>query len=373
MRSVTSELVKQGHSVTIVDNNYENGPSELNGVSIERFSTPRVSTGLFDGWLDTVSNEIIFASRLGRAESLVREADIVHAHNAYVGTRVSRLANKTNTPFAYTCHNGMWCVDDVNSYEKQIVRRVEKRLLTNAEIGVAVSRAVADGIEDVTGFYPNVIPNGVNVDDFRTDIDTSEVERKYGLNDSRVVLFVGRMSEAKGIDILIKAVRPVIEDASEPVQFVLVGPNVQMFGSGTESEYKTEVQDLVESERVGDNLQFTGRVPESDLAALYALADVFVLPSRFEAQPMVIPEALASGTPVVGSTAGGIPEVITSEVGHVVPIEDPEALAEGLTDILNLDSKEHEQLCRAARSHAVSEYSWPNITKQLTELYRSVV
>jgi len=373
IRSVTSELVSQGHSVTIVDNNYGNGPSELNGVSIERFSTPQISTGVFDGWLDTVSNEVIFASRLGRAESLVREADIVHAHNAYVGTRVHRLANKTDTPFVYTCHNGMWCVDDVNAYERQIVRRIEGRLMTHADAGIAVSRAVADGIEDVTDTYPNVVPNGVDIDKFNPCVDGSSIGDKYGLNDSRVVLFVGRLSEAKGVDTLVKSVRSVVDNTSDPVKFLLVGPNVQMFGSETESEYGAEIHRLVDHEDVGDYLQFAGRISESDLTALYAAADVFALPSRFEAQPMVLVEALASGTPVVGSSAGGIPEVVTENVGSVVPTKNPEKLAKALTTILNLSSEEYEQMRQASRSYVESEYSWSNIVNRLSNIYLDLV
>ena len=88
---------------------------------------------------------------------------------------------------------------------------------------------------------------------------------------------------------------------------------------------------------------------------------------------MVLLEALASATPVVGSAAGGIPEVITDSVGRVVPVEAPRRLASALGEVLSQPPEAYEQMSRAARERAETEYAWSVIADRVAALYEEVV
>ena len=87
---------------------------------------------------------------------------------------------------------------------------------------------------------------------------------------------------------------------------------------------------------IGRYVNFLGFVEHERMPAYYAQADLLVLPSRREGFPLVLPEAMASGLPVVATTVGGVPEIVTdSETGLLVPPENPRALSEAINSLLN--------------------------------------
>jgi glycosyltransferase involved in cell wall biosynthesis len=104
-----------------------------------------------------------------------------------------------------------------------------------------------------------------------------------------------------------------------------------------------------------DRITLTGAVEAQQLAELYASADLFVLPSRFEGYGMAYAEALAHGVPVVGTTAGAIPDTVTAAAGVLIPPDDVEALATALRALLG-DADARERLAAGAR--AVRFPSW---------------
>ena len=370
IRAVTSELADRGHDVSIVDSQHgPDDPATIDGVTVRRISRPSVSTGFLDGWADHVFNECIYSALLHRASDSIRDADVVHAHNMYAGLRAKRLAQSADVPFIYTCQNGMWCADSVNAYERHVVRGLEGRIADEAEQSIAVSKAVQTGLRRHAGTETTVVPNGVDVDKFSPNVDTSAVVKEKGLDEARTVLFVGRIARAKGIDVLIRAAERVVEKSDDPVQFVLVGPNKHMYGGSEDEGYGGELDVAFEAAGVRDRFIFTGEKADNELRQYYAAADVFVLPSRFEALPLVVLESLASGTPVVGSTAGGIPEMVTDDVGRTVPIGDDVALAEALVDVL--DPETNERMSTAARERAESVYAWPNVVDRLEAIYEA--
>ena len=102
-----------------------------------------------------------------------------------------------------------------------------------------------------------------------------------------------------------------------------------------------------------DRITLAGTVTAEQLASLYASADLFVLPSRFEGYGMAYAEAIAHGVPVVGTNAGAIPDTIPSAAGVLVPPDDVEALAATLQRLIE-DPAERERLAAGARASRVS-------------------
>jgi teichuronic acid biosynthesis glycosyltransferase TuaC len=169
------------------------------------------------------------------------------------------------------------------------------------------------------------IPNGCDLDVF-FPADRLEARRELRIAaDRRVVLFVGRLVEVKGVEVLVEAARLALA-RSPSLELVLVGD-----GPLRESLERQA------REKLGAHARFTGPLPPEKIARWMAAADVVCLPSYSEGCPNVVIEALACGRPVVASEVGGVPELVSADTGILVPPGRPEALAEALVKALECD------------------------------------
>jgi glycosyltransferase involved in cell wall biosynthesis len=260
--------------------------------------------------------------------------DVLHAHNEtalFYGTLAGRRARVPT--LLYTEHDGAFP-------RRWIVRFVNRRLVRRLRQAVAVSEAVKalwcreDGVrpEDVI-----VIPNGV---------PDPQAEHRAGRRSRRpgaCIGSVGRLSTEKGVDVLIRALPPVLAAVPE-AELVIVGDGPE----------RAKLETLASELRVNDRVRFLGR--RSDVWDQLAGFDVFALPSRSEGMPMALLEAMAMELPTVSTSVGGIPEVVVDRVnGLLVPPQNPEALAAGLVRTLR-DRALAERLARAARQTFTERY-----------------
>ena len=163
------------------------------------------------------------------------------------------------------------------------------------------------------------------------EYDKNEILSKYGINykDQKVVLFAGRLSYLKGVDILLKAAKLY---EKENIITVIAG------NGALRKDLKKQAKELAL-----ENVYFIGHKSQNTLRKLYNIADVFAMPSRMEAFGLVAIEALACGTPVVCSKAGGMKEYINKNVGQLVKTEDAKDLAKKLIDVIN-NSERYDKL-----------------------------
>ncbi|HIE36543.1 TPA: glycosyltransferase, partial [Candidatus Geothermarchaeota archaeon] len=214
--------------VKIVDRMYSSGNIyRIDGVDILRI---KVSFIYLHSRINHIINEFLYSKKL--STNIFKDADIIHAHNVYVATSALKIARKVGAKFVYTCHNGMWCSDKVNLYEKYLIRRLESKIMREADVSIAVSQNLKENIIQ-KGNVPEeklvVVYNGVDTNFFNPNIDCSDILTKYNLEDSFVVLFVGRVAPAKGLEYLIKAAN-LLKD--QPIKFLIVGPFKYMFHEG---------------------------------------------------------------------------------------------------------------------------------------------
>lgn len=220
---------------------------------------------------------------------LLPEYDIVHAHWLIPQGIVQSFFKKT---YIVTGHGG-----DVTSLNKGILRKLKIRCLKRAKHVTVVSEHLKYRVQElVKDIYPSVISMGV---------DTSKFGKKYfvpnyfGQEDKKVVLFVGRLAEIKGVTYLIEAMKVV--DA----MLVVVG----------DGPLRRELEEQA-MELGKEKVQFLGGKTHEELKTIYASADIFVAPSvtakdgAQEGFGLVMLEAMASGLPVVASNSGGITQLI---------------------------------------------------------------
>lgn len=205
----------------------------------------------------------------------------------------------------------------------------------------------------IPGGAVTLVPGAVDLGLFCPDGAREPGRRRFGIGPGPVALTVRRLVHRMGIDLLLRAA------ASVPGLEVVIG------GDGP---LRRELEALAGS--LGVRAKFVGYVPDADLPALYRAADVFVLPTRaLEGFGLAAIEAMACGTPALGTPVGAIPEVL-GPLGLVFGDATPEAIAEGLRRFFE---KPDADLPRRCRDYVASRYDWNGVASKVEELFLRVI
>lgn len=187
--------------------------------------------------------------------------------------------------------------------------------------------------------------------------------------DSNIILFVGRFSIRKGVDILIKAV-PYVLNEFPKTKFILVGPDTNT--GPKNSSFKKYLLRDVKSD-IMKKLVFTGFLYGSELANMYNNCDIFVAPSRYEDFGVVYSESMAFGKPVIGCKVGGALEVIEDGVsGLLVPPENPRLLAEAIIKLLKLPEL-RRRMGEAGKERVKRYFTSQSMTINTLKVYKKVI
>jgi glycosyltransferase involved in cell wall biosynthesis len=201
----------------------------------------------------------------------------------------------------------------------------------------------------------SVIPNGVDLARFRP---STRARSRHGRKIR--CLAVARLVERKGLADLIEALA-----ALERGRFEL-----EILGSGPDEQ---RLKDLATRLGVRNEVTFAGSVSRSEIAGRYRDADIFTLASRDEAFGNVFAEAMASGLPIVGSTVGGIPELVEhGKNGYLVPPREPRALAAAIR-LLADNPDLRAEIGRRNRAQAEANLSWARMTTRYLSTYNGVL
>lgn len=199
-----------------------------------------------------------------------------------------------------------------------------------------------------------VVPNGVDTDKFKPIDKIKAVDwfvRKFGveLHDDLNVVYVGRFSEEKGVVYLIRSLKYL------DCKLFLVGGGYQ------EKELR------LCANKFGNRVVFLGKVSHDEIPFVLNAMDVFVLPSiSMEGFSNSMLEALACGLPVVVTPVGASPEVITSDIGTIVEVGNPKAIAEGINVVRDLNRGRIHEITRR-------KYSFSVVAKKVYTLYSEIL
>jgi spore coat protein SA len=305
-----------------------------------------------------------------------REVDIVHIHNYSQFVPVIRGLNPRVKIILHM--NGEWLT--------QLPYAETARRVQMSDLVLGSSNYITQKIRDRFPQYAgrcHTVYNGVDVDVFQQASATGNGALR---NDTRTLLFVGRVSPEKGVHVLLEAF--AIAAAQDPrlelnivgyihalpIEFIVKAsdePDVAALVEYYENDYGATLKKLV-PEHLGGRVHFLGPVPHADLPKYYRYADVLINPSFSESFGMSLVEAMASGKPVVATRVGGMTEIVgDGRCGVLVPRGDPHALADAILRVVGSDET-RRQMGRSGRARAVSLYSWSQIAARILTLYEAV-
>lgn len=278
--------------------------------------------------------------------------DVVHVHSAFVPTvtmirawLLCLAARSRGVPVVLHVHGGRlygWMRGGHRTWLARLTLQ-----------GITLVMTASQGlVQRLAPFHPSVefVPNGVDADRFRPDGHVTTVP---------VVIYVGVLSPRKGVIDLMTASRDLLERGIDH-RLVLVGGRPD---EGDEAEREVRAA-------VPPHAELVGAIPYEEIPAHMASADIFCLPSWYEAMPLSILEAMASGLPVVATTVGQIPDVVDSEVGELVPPQNPGELGDALERLLASPDR-REAAGAAARHRVVSDFSLEAAVTTIETAYRS--
>ena len=200
------------------------------------------------------------------------------------------------------------------------------------------------------------------------DTDLFTYKEKVQNRKEKILLYAGRLERRKGMEILAKAI-PLVVRSFPHVKFQFVGRDTLTAEGGTSMQ--TWLENYFLQERVSAHIEFVGEVLRTEIVSYFHNADACVLPSLWENLPYTCLEAMACGTPVVGSNVGGFPEIITDKVNGLLfkPMNHGD-LAEKIIELLV-----HEDvgsLGKKAHQRIASTYGHLLIAEKTIELYHRV-
>ena len=314
------------------------------------------------------------------------------SEEAYAG-RVAQWLRREQFDLIHVFNRPAWIVpfSEASPGSKMLLRihnaMFEPRKLPHDKALACLERVAAiDTVSDymgetITARFPHAagklrtIYTGVDVDRFapvwspRGQDMRFLMRERLGLGSEPVILYVGRLSEVKGIDVLIAAMPHILAEVPDAV-LVVVGS--RWFGATERTAYTERLERLADG--LGDHVRFTGYIPALEIERAYAVADVFVCPSRWE-EPLarVHFEAMAAGLPIVSTRRGGNAEVVFPGVNGwlVNDYEDPNAFAEIIIALLK-DPAKRRQLGEIGRKMAEARFTWYRAAAETLDVYDRV-
>lgn len=289
---------------------------------------------------------------LGR-RSLRRVAsryDLVHAHGLKAGW-VAALA-ALDVPLVVSVHNLV--LDDVAGRTAPLLRVLEASLIARADATIAISDEVARRFTGVRGAarLTTVAPLGPS-----PVVRAVAADVRAGLGvppGAHLVVTAARLHPQKGLFDLVEAA-DLLRSRVDGLRWVVLGEGPQ----------RAQLEALVVARGLGDVVVLPGSRPS--VADELAAADAVAVTSRWESGPLVVLEALALGRPVVATAVGLVPDVVGPSLGRVVPVGDPEAMADALAEVLVAPPS-----ARAARPGA-DRYGPDRLVPPIEAVYREVL
>lgn len=340
--NIAKYLARKGHEVHILTSQDKGLPKKgiEKGFYVHRCKFPRIR---------------IFGILLFYFETLITlrriKPDLVHVQAITNGLCAFAFQKIFKKPYV------VWCRGSDVYLPWSFKKVTSKLVLNDAATIIALTENMKQQIQRIVNKKVIVISNAIDLEKTK-QIEKKELRKRLRMkDDEKIIIFVGRLHEVKGISYLIEAMNIVVKK-NQKTRLLLIG-------TGKSRSY---LQSLVEQLNLEEYISFIGTVPNDKVLEYMAASNVLVLPSLSEGFPVVLLEAMASGLPIVATRVGGLQEIIKDGTnGFLVEPKKPKELAEKISMILG-DNELRERISRNNKEE-VKKYSWKSIIDKLEKIY----
>jgi glycosyltransferase involved in cell wall biosynthesis len=378
-QNVARELVSKGHEALAITPGHDEQtgfpfevhtilflPDEGGNSKIEHlpfnfpcFTTHPLSTTTFADLDDAQRGMYIKAFRAAIDSAVFEwEPEVIHAQHLWITPYAAKL---TGIPYVVTAHGtdlmGIRKYGEWKSFALEGAR--------GAGTVIAVSKQVVrDTIElyGVKNEQVRLVWNGFDQSVFHVmSVDRNEVLSLHDLpsDPKYIVSFVGKLAHFKGVDVLLDAAVAYERELGDVLTLIV--------GDG---ELRSDLEG--QAEKLGlRGVYFLGHQAQSEVAKIFNVAVISVVPSRVEPFGLVAVEAMACGTPVIATNEGGLPDFVDEQVGALVDVDDPNQLAAEIVDGLRGETKAVKGPWTAEFAH--KGFSWSSQVDKMIEIYQEVL
>jgi glycosyltransferase involved in cell wall biosynthesis len=380
---ICKEQARRGHIVTVATTDaldstqripLEEGAANFKGYTN---SVCRQFDGLTVFYFRNFSNTLAYHMQgflpLGLkswARGNVRNFDVVHLHGHHhlLNSAVARCARKARVPYVLTANGTVLPIE-----RRFILKRVFDlffggHVLKGAAHFTAVSEAEIPQYEKmgVPRDKITLIYNGINLEDYSSPPPRGAFREKNALGNKKIILYLGKITPRKGIDVLVRAYASLVSDAKSG----LTRNNSKLVVAGNDMGFRRKLETIVKDVDVEKNTLFTGLLTGEEKLECYVDSDVCVYPSTLEIFGLVPFESLMCGTPVIVSDDCGCGEVVRrARAGRLVPYGNVEALKDALAATLNADAKTIEEEVRWGREFVRQNLGYEKIAADYVGVY----
>lgn len=294
-----------------------------------------------------------------QARRIVLEHDInviqTHGYKSNViGMFLRRLCGRPWIGFAHGFTDENWKV--------RLYNRIDRAALRRADLIVTVAESTkkllaSNGLPEAK---IRLIYNAIDPSEIAPKAPAEEVRRRHGLSSShKVVGVIGRLNPEKGQMVFLRAMATTIRGCPEAKALII--------GDGQD---RPALERFCRERGLDEHVLFLGY--QASVADYYQILDLLVLPSLSEGLPNTVLEAMSFGVPVLATAVGGVPEIIEKDNGVLVPPNDPDALADGMVELLRNDAV-RRRIGQAGRSSLYPRFAPDERVRRIVELYNEVL
>ena len=293
--------------------------------------------------------------------------DILHLHSLNPNLFMTALqirAKVNNSPVIITPHLHPERLSYYSQLSQQYFALALSTFLRKATIVIALTPTEKKFYEEQYGVTRVLeIPNGVDLTLHKTDQNTLFLFQQSHDPGKRKILFVGRITKEKGIEIIIRSLPAILKVLPEAIFYVV----------GAYTEHVEYLQALTKTLGCEKHVRFFFNPPNTEMPYFYEIADIVVMPSlQIEGQPIVALESWAHRKPIIATNRGGIRDLLSQGGGKPMESFNPKIWGENILDLLNSDKK-IRILGQEGRKLIEDKYTWKRVAKLVEKCYRSTL
>ena len=363
----SKKLIARGHEVTVYTTDgfkskldvEKNKPVDVDGIKTYYFKN--LSSYLVRRMILPIP---FYSPIIAKRE--IKNFDIIHIHEygTLLSVIVHHYAKKHGIPYIFQAHGSLPNINEKMSLKKLYNIFYGYKILKNASKVIALTKTEVKQYKKI-GVDENkieIVPNGIDFSEYSKLPNKGKFREKYSIrDDEKMILYLGRIHQIKGIDLLVEAFADLTKEL-DTVRLVVVGPD-----DGYLSTLKKQINDL----GVSDKILFTGPLyNKRDKLEAYVDADVYVLSSIYETFPVTVLEAWACGVPVIVTDKCSIANII-DKVGCVVEF-DKDQLRDGITKIL-CDEDLRRRFGEGGRRLVKEQFDLDGVVGRLEQIYEDIL